>query len=83
MKFSSTGVSASSKQGPSYLDVKPIVKRVYGAFGADRMIWGELGTNMPGFDTASQLFASMFDFTPEADRAKVRGGTARKLFRFA
>lgn len=82
MKFSGTGVASASKQPFPHQDAKPLVKRVYEAFGADRMIWGELGGSMAEFDQAVQLFDSMFDFAPEGDRAKIRGLTARKLFAF-
>jgi predicted TIM-barrel fold metal-dependent hydrolase len=65
------------------IDAKPFVKRVYEAFGADRMIWGELGANMAEFDNPVQLFDSMFEFAPEPQRAKIRGLTSQKLFGFA
>jgi hypothetical protein len=35
-----------------------------------------------GFERAVQLFDTMFDFVPEADRAKIRGLMARRLFAF-
>jgi predicted TIM-barrel fold metal-dependent hydrolase len=83
MKFSSTGVGSASKQPFPHLDAKPLVKRVYEAFGADRMVWGELGGNMQAFAQAVELFDTMFDFAPEPERAKIRGLTAQKLFAFA
>jgi predicted TIM-barrel fold metal-dependent hydrolase len=83
MKFSGTGVASASKQPFPHEDAKPFVKRVYETFGADRMIWGELGANMAEFDRAVQLFDSMFDFAPEAERAKIRGLTSKKLFGFS
>lgn len=43
MKFSGTGATSASKQPFPHSDAKPLVKRVYEAFGPDRMIWGELG----------------------------------------
>src|SRR3984957_16334762 len=83
MKFSSTGVASASKQPFPHLDARPLVKRVYEAFGADKMIWGELGGNMAEFQQAVRLFDVMFDFAPEAERKKIRGLTAQKLFAFA
>jgi predicted TIM-barrel fold metal-dependent hydrolase len=83
MKFSGTGVGSASKQPFPHEDAKPLVKRVYEAFGADRMIWGELGSSMAEFDRAAQLFDSMFDFAPESERAKIRGLTSQKLFAFS
>ena len=58
-------------------------KRVYEAFGADRMVWGGLGANMTEFAREVKLFDLMFDFAPEAERAKIRGLTAQRLFRFS
>jgi predicted TIM-barrel fold metal-dependent hydrolase len=83
MKFSGTGVASASKEPFPHADAKPLVKRVYEAFGADRMIWGELGASMAEFDRAVQLFDSMFDFAPEPERAKIRGLTSQKLFAFS
>ena len=83
MKFTTTGVASASKEPYPHLDAKPQVKRVYRAFGADRMIWGELGMNMAQFERAVQLFDTMFDFAPEPDRAKIRGLTAQQLFAFS
>jgi predicted TIM-barrel fold metal-dependent hydrolase len=82
MKYSGTGVTASSKEQYPHPDAKPIVKRTFDAFGADRMVWGELGTSMPAFEKAVELFDIMFDFASESDRAKIRGLTAQKLFGF-
>ena len=82
MKYSGTGVTASSKEPYPHPDAKPIVKRTFDAFGADRMVWGELGTSMPAFEKAVELFDTMFDFASEGDRAKIRGLTAQKLFGF-
>jgi predicted TIM-barrel fold metal-dependent hydrolase len=83
MKYSSTGVETISKEPYPHADAKPLVKRVYEAFGADRMIWGGLGTNMTEFAREVKLFDLMFDFAPEAERAKIRGLTAQKLFKFS
>jgi len=83
MKFSGTGVASASKLPFPHADAKPFVKRVYETFGADRMIWGELGANMTEFDKAVQLFDLMFDFAPESERTKIRGLTAQKLFAFS
>ncbi|MGC2400297.1 MAG: amidohydrolase family protein [Acidobacteriaceae bacterium] len=82
MKFSKTGVESASKQPFPHLDARPLVRRVYDAFGPDRMIWGELGGNQVEFQQAVQLFNTMFDFVPEANRKKIRGLTSQKLFAF-
>jgi predicted TIM-barrel fold metal-dependent hydrolase len=83
MKFSSTGVASASKEPFPHRDAKPLVKRVYDAFGANKMIWGELGGNMAAFQQERQLFDLMFDFVPEPDRKEIRGLTAQKLFTFS
>jgi predicted TIM-barrel fold metal-dependent hydrolase len=83
MKFSSTGVASASKEPFPHRDAKPLVKRVYDAFGANKMIWGELGGNMAAFQQERQLFDLMFDYVPEPDRKKLRGLTAQKLFAFS
>jgi predicted TIM-barrel fold metal-dependent hydrolase len=83
MKFSSTGVASASKEPFPHLDAKPLVRRVYEAFGADKMVWGELGGNMAEFQRAVRLFDAMFEFVPEGERKKIRGLTAQKLFAFA
>ena len=81
MKYTSTGVETVSKEPYPHAGAKPLVKRVYEAFGADRMIWGGLGTNMTEFAREVKLFDLMFDFAPEAERAKIRGLTAQRLFK--
>jgi hypothetical protein len=37
--------------------------------------------NMPDFERASALLDLMFDYAPESDRAKIRGGNAMALFK--
>jgi predicted TIM-barrel fold metal-dependent hydrolase len=44
MKYS--GVSYSSKQEYPFRDAQPLVRRVFQAFGADRILWGGLGMDM-------------------------------------
>ena len=80
MKYS--GVRYSSKKDYPHLDAKPVVRRAFEAFGPDRMLWGRLGHNMADFEKAVALFDQMFDYASEADRAKIRGLNAMKLFRF-
>ena len=80
MKYS--GVNYSSKEKYPFRDAQPIVRKAYDAFGPDRMVWGGLGMSMPEFRQQSDLFESMFAYAPEADKAKIRGLTAKKLYRF-
>jgi predicted TIM-barrel fold metal-dependent hydrolase len=83
MKFSSTGVASASKEPFPHPDAKPLVSRVYEAYGADKIIWGELGGNTAQFQRAVQLFDLMFDFVPVSGREKMRGLTAKRLFSFS
>jgi predicted TIM-barrel fold metal-dependent hydrolase len=79
MKYS--GVGYSSKQKYPFTDAKPIIRKAFDAFGAGRILWGGLGMNMPDFERASALLDLMFDYAPESDRAKIRGGNAMALFK--
>lgn len=86
MKFTRTGVQSVSRQPFPHLDAKPLVKRVYEAFGPERILWGEMGANWGAntveFGRCIQLFDTMFDFAPESDKARMRGLNAKKLFAF-
>jgi predicted TIM-barrel fold metal-dependent hydrolase len=80
IKFS--GIGYSSKQPFPHADAKPLVRRAFDAFGPERMLWGGLGNTMEEFERQVSLFDAMFDFASEADRARIRGLNAMKLFRF-
>ena len=80
MKFS--GVGYSSKTDFPHLDAKPVVQRVYDAFGPDRMIWGGVGYDAKALDNNGAMLDILLDFASLDDRAKVRGLTAQKLFGF-
>ncbi len=62
---------------------KPLVRRVYDAFGPDRLIWGSYGSTPEAFDRSTALIDELFDFAPEAERRRIRGGNAMKLFHFS
>jgi predicted TIM-barrel fold metal-dependent hydrolase len=80
MKYSALNYSSKAKF--PYPDAKPLVRRAFDAFGPDRMIWGGLGHTMEEFEQQARLFEIMFDFARPADRAKIRGGNAARLFGF-
>ena len=80
MKFSA--LNYSSKQGYPYRDLQPLVERVFKAFGPDRIIWGVLGSDMGAFEKQVAVFTEMFAFTSEANRAKLRGLNAARLYGF-
>ena len=82
-------VIALSKQPQFYMkisqlpqDPKPMVKRVFEAFGPDRLVWGSYGSNVEAFNRILAQIDDVFDFCSEADRVKIRGGNAMKLFKF-
>lgn len=59
---------------------KDMVRRVYDAFGPDRMLWGYFGHDKAAFEKNAALLDEMFSYATEADRSKIRGGNALKLF---
>jgi predicted TIM-barrel fold metal-dependent hydrolase len=78
-----------SKQPQFYMKIsqlppnpKPMVRRVYDAFGPDRLIWGSYGSNMEDFNKALAQIDDVLDFASETERVKIRGGNAMKLFKF-
>jgi predicted TIM-barrel fold metal-dependent hydrolase len=71
------------KQPFPHQDAKPLVKRVYQAFGPDKILWGELGVNMTEFQQAAQLLDLMLDSASPSERAKIQGLNAKKLFAFS
>ncbi len=61
-------------------DLGQLTKRLYHAFGPDRMVWGTLGNTLAEYQQRSRRFEEMLAFAPERDRNKIRGGTAQRLF---
>jgi L-fuconolactonase len=80
MKYS--GLDYASKTGYPFEDAKPTVRQAFDAFGPDRMIWGGIGMNMASMERSVTVLDNMFAFASESDRAKIRGLTAMKLYRF-
>jgi predicted TIM-barrel fold metal-dependent hydrolase len=75
MKYSGTRyVSKDPKE------LKALVRRVWDAFGPQRIIWGGLGMNMADFEKNSALLNNVFDYATEKDRAAIRGGNAARLW---
>jgi predicted TIM-barrel fold metal-dependent hydrolase len=88
VKVSELMILSPSKKHP-YRDTYPLVKKVYEAFGPDRLLWG---TGFPGATRAQAERPSLADelalvqkeipfFTAE-DRAKILGANAAKLWGF-
>ena len=80
--FKFSGWGYSSKQPAPHPDLNKFIAGAFDNFGAERILWGGLGSNMKGFQAASAVFDAQFGFASAADRARIRGGNAAKLFRF-
>ena len=88
VKVSELMILSPSKKYP-YRDTYPLVKKVYGAFGADRLLWG---TGFPGATRAQadrpslgqelDLIRKEIPFFSAKDRAKILGENAAKLWNF-
>ena len=89
VKVSELSSLSASKKYP-FRDTYPIVKKVYDAFGPDRLLWG---TGFPGATRAEAkrptleqelaIIQKEIPFFTAEDRRWVLGGTALKLWPFA
>ena len=67
-------------------DVKPIVKQLADAYGADRLIYGggfDEKATAESYKAARERVRSLLAHLSAEDQAKVLGGTAARLFKFA
>lgn len=88
VKVSELSIISLSKNFP-YSDTFPTVRRVYDAFGPDRLLWG---TGFPGATRAQAGRPSLRDelalirreipFFTDDDRKKILGGNAARLWKF-
>ena len=66
-------------------DVKPVIRQLTDAFGADRMIYGG-GFNAQAtgesYRSYREMIGGLLAHLPAGDRAKILGGTAAKLYGF-
>lgn len=75
-----------SRQQYPYRDTHELVKKVYDAFGPERLMWG---TDWPivekycGYGKAVALYRDEIGFLTAEDRRWILGGTALKLWPFA
>jgi predicted TIM-barrel fold metal-dependent hydrolase len=60
-------------------DLNRLTRRIYDAFGPDRMIWGMLGNTPADYRKQSQRFDELLAFATEAERGNIRGGNAQRL----
>lgn len=61
-------------------DLNRLTRRIYDAFGPERMIWGTLGNTPEQYRKQSARFEELLGFAPEADRARIRAGNAQRMF---
>lgn len=73
----------SSREKHPHRDMRPLAKAAFDAFGPDRMMVGSLGSNEQAFQEKQEVFNLNFDFLSATDRAKLRVGTAKRVFGFA
>ena len=83
-------LSSVSKSGEyPFADAYPYVKRVYEAFGPDRLLFGtgypgsaRAAYQRPPLDKEIDLVQNKFPFLSATDRAKILGGNAQQLWGF-
>ena len=82
VKLSGFAYSSAVSWDFPYHDTLPIVRRLYEAFGPDRMCWGSDYPVVRFFMTHRQsleAFRTHCTFVPEADKAAILGGTLLRL----
>jgi predicted TIM-barrel fold metal-dependent hydrolase len=65
-----------------YGSASRLARRVYDAFGPDRLIWENYGGSIARFQETLAHIDEIFAFATEEDRIKIRGLNAMKLFGF-
>jgi len=80
-----SGQYAFSRAAYPYADLRPVVERMYHAFGAGRMMWASdypwIGSE-PGYAETLALVDHHLPGITAGERLAIRGGTAAGLFRF-
>ena len=61
-------------------DLDKLTRRIYDAFGPSRMIWGMLGNTLEEYRKQSARLEKLLGFASPADRGKIAGGNAMRLF---
>lgn len=89
VKISEFASLLPSKKYP-FRDAYPVVKRVYDAFGPDRLLWGtgfpgatRGEANRPTVQEELAIIQKEIPFFTAEDRAKILGGNAAKLWGFS
>ena len=80
-------VAGRSSQDFPYTDVHPFIKKLVGAFGAERMVWGtgypghhRVKHNWPTLDQELRLVRAELPFLTEAQCERILGGTAAEIW---
>lgn len=88
VKVSEINIISPSKKFP-YRDVHPLVKQVYDKFGPDRLLWGtgfpgatRAQDGRPSLDEELALIRKELPFLTDADKKKILGRNAAKLWGF-
>ena len=83
-------VAGRSKQNFPYEDVHPFIKRLFNAFGAERMVWGtgypghhRLKHNWPTLTQELRLIREGLPFLKTSDVDLILGGTAARIWALA
>ena len=61
-------------------DLAALTKRIYDAFGPERMIWGTLGNTAEQYQKQAARFEELLSFASESDRRRIRRDNALRLF---
>jgi L-fuconolactonase len=80
-----SGEYAFSSENYPYADVGDVVRAIYGAFGADRMLWASDWPwirRQPGYEPQLRLVDHYLPDIAPNERAAIMGGTAARLFDF-
>ena len=73
----------SARIKPSHLDLIPLIKRVYEAFGPTRLMWGSdcpFQVAHETYEDALSLIRDRLDFISSEDKKWMLRGTAEELF---
>ena len=80
-------VASRSSQDFPYTDVHPFIKKLVGAFGPERMVWGtgypghhRLKHNWPTLDQELRLVREGLPFLTDSERERILGGTAAEIW---
>ena len=78
-----SGFYALGERRPPHTELAPLVRRVYEAFGARRLLWGSdvpFHLTRETYENGISLIRDRLDFLSTEDREWILGRTARELF---